>query len=574
MDIAALQHEATARWCFALAPGRFCIRLQAAAGDLAAVTLHALDKYAPRRTPEALRAVPMRRIACDGRRDTFEAVIELDLVCLRYYFELTDTAGQTLYFGMDEVLPAPPTDIERMFDCPQTLREAGRFIAPDWAANKVVYQVFPARFAAGRAVPNRVWYQAPIGPFAELYGDLKGLTARLDYIADLGVDVLYLTPVFCARTQHKYDTVDYTHVDPAFGSNDDLCALVAAAHARGLRVILDGVFNHTSPRFFAFADILEKGAASPYLDWYYTEGGRIKMPLTPAGRPNYKCFGYYGGMPKLNQQNPETAQYFIDVTLYWLRTAGIDGWRLDVADEIPHDFWRRLRAAVKAEFPQALIVGEVWHFAPDFLQGDEWDSVMNYPFRNALLDYVARGALPASEFLQRLGFLRANLHPAAVPLLWNLAGSHDTPRLLRECGGDRRKQRLAAALQLLLPGMPMVYYGDEVGMDGGRDPDCRRGMLWDPARQDAATLAWYKRLLAVRRAHPALTTGELVNEWADDAAGLVGMERQGNGERLALLALAGDEPAALPQYAGCHDLLTGMAFPGTLAPWTAAVVVL
>ncbi len=573
MNIAALQHEATARWCFALAPGRFCVRLQAAAGDLRAVTLHALDKYAPDRTPENLRTVPMRRFACDGRRDAFEAVLEFDLVCLRYYFELTDTAGQTVYFAMDEVTDTPPENIERLFDCPQTLREEQCFTVPDWAANKVVYQVFPARYAASRPVPDAVWYQAPIGPFAALGGDLKGLTARLDYIADLGVDVLYLTPVFCANTQHKYDTVDYYRVDPAFGTNADLCALVAAAHARGLRVILDGVFNHTAPEFFAFADVRARGAASPYLHWYYTDGD-IQMPRSRREKPNFKCFGYYGGMPKLNQYNPETAQYFIDVALYWLRTAHIDGWRLDVADEIGHAFWRSFRAAVKAEFPQALIVGEVWHYAPDFLAGDEWDTVMNYPFYNALLDYVARGTLPASGFLARLGFLRANLPPAAVPLLWNLAGSHDTQRLLHACGGSRPKQRLAAALQQLLPGMPMLYYGDEVGMNGGRDPDCRRGMLWDPARQDAATLAWYRRLLAVRRAHPALTGGELVAEWADDAAGLVVTERADGGEHLAAVFLAGDRPAALPQYAGRTDLLTGAAFGGTLGPWQAAVLAL
>lgn len=568
MNLAAIQHEATARWCFALAPGRFLFRLKAAKGDLAAVTLHALDKYSPRTTPKSLKRTPMRLAASDDRADYFEAELRFSMVCLRYWFELTDHDGRTLCFGLDAFTAAPPTDINRMFDCPQTLREEERFLAPAWAANKVVYQVFPSRFAASRPVPDKIWYQAPIGPAAQLYGDLPGLTARLDYLKELGVDVLYMTPVFKANTQHKYDTVDYYQIDPAFGSNADLCALVQKAHALGLRVVLDGVFNHTSPEFFAFADHLQNGPDSAYRDWYYTDGHPQK-PLTRGQKPNYKCFGYFGGMPKLNQRNAETARYFIDVALYWLRTAGIDGWRLDVGDEISHTFWRQFRAAVKAEFPDALIVGEVWHYAPDFLQGDEWDTVMNYPFYHAVLDLVAVRGITAGQFLQRLGFLRGNLHPAVRPLLWNLIGSHDTPRFLYECGGDKARMRLAAALQLLLPGMPMLYYGDEVGMTGAKDPDCRRGMLWDPARQDAAMLDWYKTLLRVRHAYPCLTETDPLSQRADDATGLMELQYDG----LTLLFHAGEGETSAPDHAGKTDLLTGETFTGKMDPWQAAVVV-
>ena len=570
MNIAAVRHEATSRWCFATAPGRFCVRLQAARGDLAAVTLHGLDKYRSDQTPDALRAVPMRRVAADDRLDCFEAQLTLDMVCLRYWFELTDTAGQTLAFTPDGFSAAAPTDIDRMFDCPQTLREEERFLAPDWAAGKVVYQVFPARFAASRKVPDAVWYKAPIGHADALHGDLPGLAARLDWLQELGVDVLYMTPVFKANTQHKYDTVDYYQVDPAFGTNDDLRRLVEKAHALGLRVILDGVFNHTAPNFFAFADVLKNGDASPWRGWYYTHG-TPKLPMLWREKPNYKCFGYYGGMPKLNQQNEATAQYFVDVALYWLRTAGIDGWRLDVGDEISHYFWRRFRAAVKAEFPQALIVGEVWHDAPDFLQGDEWDTVMNYPFYQAVLDLTA-GRITAGQYLARLDRLRAGLHPAVLPLLWNLIGSHDTPRFLHVCGGDTARLKLAAALQLLWPGMPMLYYGDEVGMTGARDPDCRRGMLWEPARQNADVLRWYKALLAVRRAHPCLAVGDALAQSADDAAGLITVVRGDARERLTVLFNTGAGPCALPQYAGRAELLTAQAFAGTLAPRGAAVL--
>ncbi len=571
MDTAALRHEATARWCFATAPGRFCIRMQAAQGDLAAVTLHALDKYRPAWTPPALRAVPMRRVAADGCRDTFEAEFTMDVVCLRYWFELTDRAGRTAYFAMDTVSDTAPADTDRMFDCPQTLREEERFLTPAWAAGKVVYQVFPARFAPGREVPDALWYKAPVTNTDALGGDLRGLAGRLGYIRDLGADVLYLTPVFKANTQHKYDTVDYYAIDPDFGTEADLCALVRKAHALGLRVVLDGVFNHTAPNFFAFADVLKNGAASPYRAWYYTDGAP-RLPKSWHEKPNYKCFGYFGGMPKLNQQNEETAQYFVNVALYWLRTAGIDGWRLDVGDEISHRFWRRLRAAVKAEFPDALIVGEVWHTAPDFLQGDEWDTVMNYPFYQAVLDLVVHGRLTAGRFLERMGFLRASLHPAVVPLLWNLIGSHDTPRILNECGGDTARLKLAAALQLLWPGMPMIYYGDEAGMAGARDPDCRRGMLWDPARRNAEVFDWYKALLAVRRAHPCLAVGDALAQAADDATGLITVVRGDARERLTLLFNTGAAALSLPQYAGREELLTARPFAGVLPARGTAVL--
>ena len=273
-------------------------------------------------------------------------------------------------------------------------------------------------------------------------------------------------------------------------------------------------------------------------------------------------------MPKVNLENDETARYFIDVALHWLRTAKIDGWRLDVADEVSHYFWRRFRNAVKAEFPDALIVGEVWHYAADFLQGDNWDSVMNYPFLNAAMDFVAKEEITATEFIDELGFLRGNLNTACYPLLWNLLGSHDTPRALYRCGEDKRKMKLLAAIQLLLPGMPFIYYGDEVGMTGGPDPDCRRGMLWDQERQDRDMLDHYRRLIAVRKANPCLTDGDANEVTSDDEKGLVVMKR-GN---ITLLFHGRDGEVVLPRYAGSPELISGKDFDGTLRAYEAAVI--
>ena len=570
MNYAAIWHEATQRFCYCIRPGKFLFRLQTAKDDIKQVILHSRDKYLPLHIRDTRQATHMRKVAGDGLRDYYEAELEFQMVCLRYCFEIEDFAGNRVFFSNSGFTAAIPEDKERHFDCPQTLREIERFQTPDWAENQVIYQIFPSRFATSKQVPENVWYQAPIRHDADLKGDLRGIIQKLPYIRDLGVDVIYMTPIFYSKSAHKYDTIDYYTIDPTFGTEADLVELVEKAHAMGMRVMLDGVFNHTSPEFFAFADLVKHQEKSVYKDWYYVEDFPLK--LYPQ-RQNYKCFGYFGGMPKVNLQNPEAAKYFTDVALYWLRKTGMDGWRLDVADEIFHDFWRDFRKAVKKEFPEALIVGEVWHHAQDFLQGDQWDSVMNYPFYRSLLDFVATGSITASEFLGNCGFLRGNTHNAVYPLLWNLAGSHDTARLRYLCGEDRNRQKLASAIQMLMQGMPMIYYGDEVGMTGGNDPDCRRGMLWDENLQDKDMLCWYRRLLKLRKELPAILGAETVSEEADDENGLIRITRRLDNQDITILFHAKEGDVQIPELAGKQDLLGQRVFEGTVQGMTAMVLV-
>lgn len=565
MNCAAIAHSATDRDCICLRPGRFLFRLRSAKDDLQGVVLHMMDKYLSLEIRDTRRALPMRKLCSDGVHDYWEAEAEFDVICLRYWFELTDRAGKTVFYNDHRFFDAPLTDKEQLNDCPQIMREQDRFQAPDWAANKVVYQIFPSRFAASRPVPDRDWYKAPIGFTENLHGDLRGMIGRLDHLRDLGVDILYMTPVFRSNTSHKYDTIDYYSIDPAFGTEADLKELVDRAHALGLRVVLDGVFGHTAPEFFAFADIQKNGRSSRYWDWYYIEDFPLR---TGRGiQPNFKSFAYYGGMPKLNHGNPEVRRFVLDVALYWLRRCGIDGWRLDVGDEIAHSFWRTFRQEIKAAFPEALIIGEVWHYAPDFLRGDEWDTVMNYPFYRNVLELAAKGTIPPSEFVRRESFLKARLHPAVWPLLWNMTDSHDTRRLLRHCGGDKARMRLAAALQLLLPGMPMIYYGDEYAMDGGDGSDCRRGMLWDPARQDGDMFRWYQDLIRVRKACPGLLRRESELR-AEDEAGLL-FQR---GADCTAVFHCGAGTVSLPGERGKKDLLTGREFDGSLGPFRVLVL--
>ena len=570
MEYAAIRHFADKRYCYAMAKGHFLIRLEVKKGDAVKVILHTQDKYLPVRYMDTRRAQPMEIACSDNYLDYYEAEVEIDVVCLRYFFEIEDQEGKTVYYGNHNFYDQCITSIDRMYDCPQTLREEERFELPAWAENKVIYQIFPARFAADREVPEETWYQAPIDNKANLKGSIRGIIQHFGHIRNLGADILYMTPIFRSDSVHKYNIHDYYQIDPAFGDREDLKELVKLAHENGMYVILDGVFNHTGIDFFAFRDIREKQEKSAYLDWYYIQSFPLVMEW--GKRPSYKTFSYAGYMPKVNLDNPETADYFIHVGAYWIRECDIDGWRLDVADEISHRFWKRFRREMKAVKKDVLVVGEIWHYAGDFLEGDEWDSVMNYPFYDSVVDLVAREETLPSAFLGSRNFVKGNLNKGLEGYLWNFIDSHDTARFLHSAGNDMRKQKLAAAMQLLLPGMPMVYYGDEVGMKGGPDPDCRRGMLWEESRQNLDCLEYYRRLIRIRHDFPGLTKGKPVKEEADDDKGLLYMERRWEGGSLIMLFHVRKGEIALPGLEERRNLITGQAFSGTLGDYEAAVL--
>lgn len=570
MEYAAIRHFADKRYCYAIEKGRFLIRLETKKGDMGKVVLHVQDKYLPVKYMDTRREYEMQIAYSDNYIDYYEVSIDIDVVCLRYFFELEDTAGKVMYYGNHNFYDACITDIDRMFDCPQNLREEELFELPDWARNKVVYQIFPSRFASDQDVPEKIWYQAPIGHKADLKGSLRGIIDHLGYIRELGADIIYMTPIFKSDSSHKYNISDYYRIDPSFGTKEDLKELVDKAHEMGMYVILDGVFNHTAVDFFAFQDIRDKEEKSGYLNWYYIKD--FPLVIEWGKKPNYKTFSYAAFMPKLNLQNKETADYVIDVASYWIRECDIDGWRLDVADEVNHAFWKRFRREIKAVKKDALIVGEIWHFAGDFLEGDEWDSIMNYQFYYAVKDLVASGEMSAGAFVGNLNFMKGNLNNGLEGYLWNFIDSHDTARFSHSVGNNRDKQKLAAALQLLLPGMPMIYYGDEAALEGGPDPDCRRGMLWDENRQNKEMLHYYKNLIRIRHGYPVLTEGRLVKQYTDDSTGIIYMERCLNGQRMIVVFHAQGGNVELPELKGRRNLVTGQGFSGILGNYETAVL--
>ena len=572
MEYSAIIHDMDKRFCYAIDKDLFVIRVQVKKDDMKEVILHYEDKYIPMERKDTRMTLPMKKVAVSQFHDYYEAQLQMNLICLRYFFEFTDMQGEKVYYGNYEFDKECITNRDRMFDCPQNLREEEMFEVPQWAANKVVYQIFPSRFASTQPVDKKLWYKAPITPMDDLHGNLRGIIEHLDYIKDLGIDVVYLTPIFKSNSCHKYDTIDYYQVDPSFGTTEDLKELVQKSHERGMKVVLDAVYNHTGREFFAFQDILEKGEKSKYLDWYFID------ELPPRGEwgeiPNFKCFGYYGGMPKLNLKNPEVEKYITDVACYWIKECDIDGWRLDVGDEISHFFWKNFRKAIKAVKKDMLIIGEIWHYAGDFLEGDEWDTVMNYPFYLNLIDLLADEKINVSQFVQNLGYLKGRLNKKCYPLMWNLIDSHDTARFLHLCNDNKKKQHLAAAFQLLLPGMPMVYYGDEYAMPGANDPDCRRGMYWDEEYQDKEMYNWYKKLMQIRKAHACIVEGEMIETITNDDDDTIVMIRKNGDETITMLFNCGSSTKEFDEYAQKYDLLTDSVFDGKVEGFGAAVIVL
>ena len=577
MEKAAILHYMDGNYSLVNAKGEYVFRIRTKAGDAEKVIFHGRDKYIHMLKSSDKKKAEMKKAATDGVVDYYEVALKLDMICFRYFFELVDGNGDSLYYGNYTFWDKKPREISQMFDCPLKSKEEDRFLVPQWAKGKVVYQIFPDRFSGGEETNEKLWYDSPLKNWRAMYGgNLRGIIIKLDYLKDLGVDIVYMTPIFLSDSNHKYNTTDYFMIDPGFGTKEDLKELVDKAHSLGMYVMLDGVFNHTGLDFFAFRDLKEKGEQSKYKDWYYPKSFPLKGKF--GEKPNYLCFGYFGGMPKLNTANKEVREYIYDVVTYWMKECGVDGWRLDVGDEISHGFWKWFRSRIKAFKEDALIVGENWFYAPAYLQGDEWDSIMNYHFRDALLGFIGNQTLSATEFAGRMGYMKGSIHPEAYDVLWNLIDCHDTPRFMHVVKGNKKKQQLAASIQILSHGCPMLYYGDEVGMTGGNDPDCRRGMLWREEKQDRQIFSYYKKLLALRKSEPCIINGEQKILLTDDEKGLVIEERSITDNkkvrRVVIIYHNGKETEELKEYAGRHNLLTGTAFEGQIKAYETVVLLM
>ena len=424
---------------------------------------------------------------------------------------------------------------------------------PNWVKDAVFYQIFPDRFARSKQMPDlgfEAWDSAPTHHGFK-GGDLYGVIEKLDYLQDLGINAIYFNPVFASASNHRYHTFDYYNVDPLLGGNDALKKLLKEAHKREIRVVLDGVFNHASRGFWQFSHVLETGAASPYKDWFHFDEERLRGRKHWGAYPSpheqkllgqedsltaigYRAWWNLPALPKFNTNAPAVREFLFDVAEYWIKF-GIDGWRLDVPGEIDDDeFWREFRRRVRAVNQEAYIVGEIWHEAQRWLQGDQFDAVMNYLFTAAALSFFADGHLNM-DIIHQAGGLKdrvhrmhaktfadevdriLNLYPTDITFAQlNLLDSHDMPRFLSCANGDKNSLKLAWLFLFTMPGAPCIYYGDEVGVDGGHDPDCRKAFPWDEAKWDMDLLNYAKACIALRKGQKALRRGEYKRVHTED----------------------------------------------------------
>lgn len=548
MKLDAILHIPMSEYCHGLDETHIVYRLRCAKGDLKRVTLHYGDT-ACRVTPILFTSVPMELAASDLYHDYWQATVDSPYNRVYYYFELDDGAETKLYYG-DVFTDHLVDDRSQYFKLPFNHR-ADIARVPDWVYDAVVYNIFPDSFATAHkqiSLKSAEMDYKDQTVKGKLGGTLWGVSENVDYLKALGINCVYLNPIFAAGEYHKYDLLDYFHVDPCFGGDEAFRKMVDTLHANGIRVIIDGVFNHCGWHFFAFEDVVRNQEQSQYRDWFYHLEFPVARPQTPEEYPSYACFAYERMMPKLNTANPEVRDYFCQVGRFWVEEYGIDGWRLDVASEVDDGFWRAFRKAVKEVKPDTLLIGEVWESAGHWLQGDMFDSAMNYDFRKHCNLFFAEAAIDAADFGGRVTHMLMRYRVQTVPAQLNLLDSHDVSRFLSACGGDTDKYRLAILFMMAFVGMPTVFYGDELGIQGALEEEYRQPMPWNGG--DTGLFRFFQQAIAMRRELAPLCRGNFRMISAEKGSRLLVFSRSYQGETVTVAINPGQETVSLPAVPG------------------------
>ena len=535
MHYASILHRPRSEFAFALDETHMVFRLRTARGDLRSVTFYYADR-ADMSSELPFTAADMPLVRRDMLYDWYEYTLETRWQRIAYYFLLRDGEEECRYAG--DVFEKNGACIERAeyFQYPFN-HKADIHRIPSWAREAVVYNIFPDSFANGKnaisCTGRALDYHGH--PSVSTYGGtINGIIQNLDHIRLMGCNCIYLNPVFAAGAYHKYDLLDYEHIDPCFGTDEDFRNLVEAAHERGIRIIIDGVFNHISREHPFFQNVLQNGRASEYYDWFYQLPDPLTLPVD-GEEPGYVCFSYVAEMPKTNTACEALKDYFCRIGAKWIREYHVDGWRLDVANELDDGFLRAFRKAVKKEDPEAMIIGEIWENAEHYMNGDMLDSAMNYDFRRFCTQFFAEGILTAEEFDLRISGLLMRYSCQATEAQLNLLDGHDVCRFLTLCGEDTDRMEAAIVFQMTFPGMPCVFYGDEKGMTGKSEQEYRRPMAW---RSSSPLEKVYADLIELRKTNEALTHGSFETLMATD--GLYVYRRSCGSQRIRIAINMGE----------------------------------
>lgn len=560
IHLEAVYHMPWLEYRHALPDGRVCLRIRVGCGEWEKLTALYTEAYLDKPEMETVREAPMALAFRDGLHDVYEAIVAPLDPRLRYFFRLESERAR-FYLDQDGIYPenAMPRGGPALFPFAYAYAPQEQ---PAWARGCVGYQIFPDRFRRAGEPEDGIepWTSRNYQNECRFGGNLAGIREAVPYLKELGVGLVYMTPIFLSDTSHRYNTFDYFTIDPLLGTREELKALTDELHAAGIRIVLDGVFNHCGLGFAPFQDAQAKGKESAFYDWFFFDE-RYEI--------GYQTFGYWRYMPKLNLQNPRARDYFLAVGRYWLESCGVDGWRLDVSPEVWPDFWRDYRRMVKSVNPEALLVAECWDDSREWLSvGDMFDSTMHYVLSRAMWAFFAEKEIPLSEFDARVNRALMLYPQRTQDVLWNFLSSHDTPRMISRGAGGERGLRMAAFFQMTHPGVPIVYYGDELGMQGGPDPDCRRPMEWEAVGKSRLQ-AYYRRLIALRSGSETLRRGVFRTHalLGDVYAYRRETEREtllcalntGAGTRDVMLPLSG----AFAEQKKLRDLLTERAFTVT-----------
>ncbi|AYJ42727.1 glycoside hydrolase family 13 protein [Lactiplantibacillus pentosus] len=503
MQLAGISHRPESEDTAVLADHQLQVRIQTARDDIAQVELLFADSYLWQEGTTDLQRMALAPGLATQSNQYWQATLTVPTNRVVYAFLLTDTAGRTIGYGEGGFFADDPTNwqtVANYFHMPY-LHVSDAELPPAWVKDTVWYQIFPERFANGDAHNDpadvQPWGAGTVKRDSFYGGDLAGITEHLDDLAALGVNGLYLCPIFASPSNHKYDTIDHFEIDPHFGTKADFQALVDGAHDRGMRVMLDAVFNHFGEQSPQWQDVIKHGQQSRFADWFHIHGWSVgRDPQTH--QLNYETFATGAAMPKVNTQNPAVQAYLIDVTKYWVEQFGIDAWRFDVADEVDHGFWRQLCGALRAVKPDIYLLGESWHSSQALVGNGQFNAVMNYPLTQPILA-LFNGKLSLADYVGKTNLELMMYRQPNQQAMFNALDTHDTPRLLTTLHDDLTKFKSALALLMLLPGSPCVYYGTEVAMAGGADPDNRRCMNWHPDDQAQQVREFVTALIKFRR---------------------------------------------------------------------------
>lgn len=537
MERAALLHRPDSEYAYLFEKEVMHVRLRTKKDDVKEVKVIKGDPYLIHEDKWYEESEAMVIVASTEDYDYWQLAVTAEFRRIQYAFHVIGVDGEEVFYGDRGIFEMSNETIEKAenyFRMP-FFQEIDRFKSPEWVKETVWYQIFPERFANGDKSNDREgtlpWGSQLPGREDFFGGDLQGVIDHLDYLVDLGINGLYFCPIFKASSNHKYDTIDYFDVDPDFGDKALFKKLVEEAHKRGIKVMLDAVFNHMGYYSPQFQDVVKNEEKSKYKDWFHIHSFPVELGKNGneegAKTLSYDTFAFTPMMPKLNTANKEVQDYLLDIATYWIKEFNIDAWRLDVANEVDHHFWKRFYEETTALDEDFYILGEIWHSSQSWLNGDEFHAVMNYAFTETVTNFFVKEAISSTKMASGLYEQLMLYRDQTNQVMFNCLDSHDTARLLHMAGENKDVAKMTLAFTFMQHGSPCIYYGTEIGMTGANDPDCRRCMVWEKENQDLDFLEFTKQLVALRRAEqPILSYGTLTFETLNNEDSYVEFTRE------------------------------------------------